>query len=113
MPLSTKSVRYCFTVPTTDTQIAEWAALQYNLSTSMRLIIKDYIAKHGMVDASCQPMMMADDAPVVALPRTDVEAVNKQPVEDPVPETKSEPEAIKENVVKSSPADDILADLMK
>ena len=113
MSLSAKTARYTFTVPTTDTQIVEWAALQHSLSVSMRLIIKDYIAKHGMVDASCQPMMMTDDVPVVTVPHINVEAVDEQPVEDPIPETKSESETIEENIVKNSPADDILADLMK
>lgn len=108
-----KSIRYHFSAPPGDTQIAEWVALQDNFSMSMRMVIKDYIAKHGMVDASCQPMMMTDNAPVVTMPHTNVEVVDKQQVEDPIPETKSEPETIEENIVKSSPADDILADLMK
>lgn len=51
---SIKSIRYHFTVPGADAQFAEWAKLQYNFSTSVRVAIKEYIARHGMTDAGCE-----------------------------------------------------------
>lgn len=58
---NSKSVRYHFTVPLSDVQIAEWVEKQHNFSTSLRIVIKDFIAKHGMTDASC--MAMSFDCP--------------------------------------------------
>lgn len=54
------SVRYHFSAPESDTQIAEWVKLQHNFSTSMRILIKDYIAKYGMRDISCLPLAIDD-----------------------------------------------------
>lgn len=58
------SIRYHFSAPESDKQIAEWVDLQHNFSTSMRILIKDYIAKYGMRDISCLPLSISDDVEI-------------------------------------------------
>ena len=41
---------YRFTVPETDTEVIEWLDAQDKVSTSMRLLIKQYVATHGQGD---------------------------------------------------------------
>lgn len=127
-----KTIRYHFSAPASDVQIAEWIEAQHNFSSSIRLVIKDYIAKHGMIDATCLPMM-TDDAAAVKYEQAykkpadtsqSVEQVNSVP-NTPVTEIKTEPiiEQKSEPIATSQPAveqtsstyamDDMLADLMK
>lgn len=98
------SVRYHFSAPESDTQIAEWVALQHNFSTSMRILIKDYIAKYGMQDIACLPLTISDDIETKAV-------VANQPVAEAA-------EVVDENVNTNTPRaaeplDDMLASIMK
>lgn len=117
--ISDKSVRYCFTAPISDVQLAEWIEIQHNLSMSIRLVIKDYIAKHGMADATCLPMMTDDDSATKYEQefRKFMRETNNVPEEPSVPEIKNEAKA---EPVPAAPVpqasammDDMLADLMK
>lgn len=130
MPIrSDKTVRYHFTAPASDTQIAEWVANQHNFSVSMRMVLKDYIARHGMTDASCLPLQFASD--VVPISNANSTVVNES-IDEPVISVKneSEPEvkeeakteakseieaeqaAIPEEKPKNSAAADMLADML-
>ena len=60
---STKSVRLQVTVPKCDATVFEWVGVQNSISESIRTVIKDYVARHGMTDAACQPMMIMDNIP--------------------------------------------------
>ena len=50
---SAGTARYRISVPVSDTSVLEWISHQYNLSYSIRTIIKDFIQRNGMVDATC------------------------------------------------------------
>lgn len=90
-----KTVRYHFTAPAADTQIAEWAKHQHSLSISIRLVLKDFIARHGLIDVSCLPIMpLTNDCPqtVESVPENITqEEVSKPVAESVVTETKAEP----------------------
>lgn len=43
-------------IPPNDTQLIEWIKLQSNFSNSVRKLIKESIAKDGMIDVDCKPV---------------------------------------------------------
>lgn len=43
-------------VPNGDVSVNDWLALQDDASVSVRLIIKEFIQRKGMIDAACQPV---------------------------------------------------------
>lgn len=51
--------RYRFTVPLADESVLEWCENQANLSFSLRMLVREYIAKHGMTDATCGEVIQA------------------------------------------------------
>lgn len=51
--------RYRFTVPLADESVLEWCENQANLSFSLRTLVREYIAKHGMTDATCGEVVQA------------------------------------------------------
>ena len=51
--MAKETIRYRFTVPTDDTSIVDWCAEQYNLSASLRALVKAYIEEHGFTDPTC------------------------------------------------------------
>ena len=110
--------RYHFSVPISDIQVHEWIRCQNNYSMSLRIVIKDYIAKHGMIDSSCLPMSINDKAVEETIRRMESEqAVKPKAVEKVI---RQEPAEIRqtENVISmpvqpSAPMNDMLADLMK
>ena len=63
---STKSMRLQVTVPKWDAIVFEWVGVQKSISESIRAVIKDYVARRGMTDAACQPMMIMDNIPETA-----------------------------------------------
>ena len=96
--INSKTARYNFTAPTSDTQLAEWIEKQHSFSVSIRIVIKDFIARHGMTDASCLALsfdntdMAHTSAPVFApVAEPETEPVHVQAVQEPV----SEPVAAK------------------
>ena len=44
-------------VPPNDTQVIEWIDLQSNVSNSVRKLIRESIAKDGMVDIDCKQVV--------------------------------------------------------
>lgn len=51
--MAKETIRYRFTVPTDDTSIVDWCAEQYNLSASLRTLVKAYVEEHGFTDPTC------------------------------------------------------------
>lgn len=86
---NTKSVRYHFTAPVSDTQLAEWAEKQHNFSVSVRIVLKDFIARHGMIDASCLALSFDNKDTVLS----EVHTAVQQPVAEPSPEPVTTPVA--------------------
>lgn len=50
------STRLRFSVPAADVAVLEWCDAQDNLSYSLRTVIREYIERHGFVDATCHPV---------------------------------------------------------
>ena len=48
--------RYHISVPPADTQVIEWMNSQENSSHSVRILIKAYLEKYGMMDPLCLPL---------------------------------------------------------
>lgn len=139
---NTKSVRYHFSAPVSDTQIPEWIEKQHNFSTSIRIVLKDFIARHGMIDASCLGLSFDNADMTSSETRTTVQQPAAAPVSEPVitpavtaptpvavpvaeavsekvPETIAQPEPVKQAETKeetmtttSSMASSMLDDLM-
>lgn len=61
MKQSDSPIRHQFTVPVGDAMVNDWIALQNSSSDSLRTVIKDYIARHGMTDATFQPLSINDN----------------------------------------------------
>ena len=51
-----ESKRYNLVIPTNDTDVLQWMALQNNYSQSIRQLIKQEIQKGGFVDLFCKPI---------------------------------------------------------
>lgn len=118
---SGRSIRYHFTAPASDTQIAEWVNNQHNFSTSMRIVIKDYIARHGMTDASCLPLSFSVEPiennsieePMVATTKKEVSNEVAEPVDTPEQVVaKANPQTEKPAVKEKDNAADMLADML-
>ena len=62
------SSQYRFSCPDNDIQVLDWLDEQRNVSASIRFVIKDFIARHGMADAMCLPFI-ADDTALPAKPK--------------------------------------------
>lgn len=80
-----KFVRFRFSVPKADQDVLAWAEEQANLSISLRTLIRDSIRTHGIVDATCLPVVVTaatDNAATRTRARTAA----------PKPETPREPE---------------------
>lgn len=116
-----KSVRYVFSVPKSDVQIPEWIENQYNLSTSIRILIKDYVARYGMTDASCLPIMTDDAAaarmiraqPVETIEEKKEEKKEEKIVEKAVETVEKKPEEpVVTNDAKDGKAFDMIMDMM-
>lgn len=65
------STRFAFSVPKGDTQILKWIEAQYNLSSSIRMLIKDYIARNGIDDVSCRSLTFTDNVVTISAPRSE------------------------------------------
>lgn len=51
--MSAEQKRFRITVPAEDVSVLEWITVQQNVSYSIRQLIRDYIQKEGMTDATC------------------------------------------------------------
>ena len=52
----TDSERFRFTVPAKDADALAWITEQSNLSMSLRMLIRQSIARDGIVDITCKPI---------------------------------------------------------
>lgn len=100
--MQNKTTRYHFSAPASDQQIAEWAAAQHSFSTSIRMLIKDCIAKYGMEDVTCRSMMIADDVTVTTGPQGELIATIREPVPVQSHQVAAKPEK-QEQTVKAEP----------
>ena len=48
--------RYRFSVPEKDTDVVAWLEEQSDLSISLRILIKNFVKKEGVVDIICRPV---------------------------------------------------------
>jgi len=99
--------RYTFTAPSDDKQIAEWINRQHSFSTSIRIVIKDYISKYGMIDISCLPMALTDEPSAVSRYNDELETANNNDMKEQT--NKNEEQTENKPVNKE---DDMLASLM-
>ena len=53
---SETQTRFPIDVPNGDVSVIEWFNIQDDPSVSIRLIIKDFIQRKGMIDAACVPV---------------------------------------------------------
>lgn len=51
-----QSHRMRFTVPAADVSVVEWVNTQDNLSVSLRMLVREFIERHGMIDPTCIPV---------------------------------------------------------
>lgn len=109
-----KSTRVAFTVPPFDAQVHDWVKNQQNTSLSMRLLIKDHIARYGMGDITALPMMIDESSqPLSARTKAEkhvqTEAAVSVTETAPAPEIRQEiipepkPEPVAEPVPKPAP----------
>jgi len=54
-PAAEQPLRYRVTVPLQDTDVINWITAQANPSFSIRTLIRAYITKYGITDATCLP----------------------------------------------------------
>lgn len=101
---NSKSVRYHFTAPASDVQIAEWAEKQHSFSTSLRIVIKDFIARHGMTDASCMAMSLDNSDMNTVHHETQNTAEKQVAVSEAVKAEVSEPVKAKEQTATAEEA---------
>lgn len=116
---SSKSVRYHFSAPESDTQLAEWVETQHSFSVSLRVVIKDFIARHGMIDATCLAMSFDDDTSqgnqsAIVTGNTATDIVTEKPVitEPDVTVVETKDKTSPEKTDTKSTAINMLEDLM-
>lgn len=75
--------RFTFTIPPSDVQLIEWVETQYSVSASIRALIKDYIAKHGVTDTACGPIttVKSDSSVEPVVPVMQEVVVSETPVQ--------------------------------
>ncbi len=118
------SSRYRFSVPAGDAAVLDWIKNQDNLSYSLRLVIRDYIQRHGYGDATCldvahqakrgRPSNAARDSFDRVMQRKDAEPVVDEPDEpeyrietEPVHHVEAKPRAgagVRKPPVQQAPA---------
>lgn len=87
--------RYRFSVPDKDTIVRDWIEAQDHLSMSLRLLIKEDVLNHGLVDVTCRLLAgMGSDPPAKRRPRQSDgrQVAPYQPVERYVPRREGPPE---------------------
>lgn len=70
-PAAEQPLRYRVTVPLQDTDVINWITAQANPSFSIRTLIRAYITKYGITDATCLPAATGIDI--------DIEMSNNNP----------------------------------
>lgn len=93
-------LRKRFTIPPQDESVLEWVNEQISLSASLRLVIREWIERHGYGDATCLPVakLPPRGRPPRAVSEADDEALADLEVEAPTdadtaPETEPDADA--------------------
>lgn len=77
-------IRVAVSVHKSDEQIMQWLARQHSVSNSVRLVIKDYISRYGMIDVACQPFKIDTTSDMVIQEPVPVESrITQQPFVPP------------------------------
>lgn len=106
-------LRFRLTVPAGDVTVLEWIEKQYNVSQSIRQLIREFVREHGLIDATCiaveqePPRQKAPHEPAKRAPVQ--EQYTAAPAPAPAPEPKK-PVGSKQSV---EDANDALSDFMK
>ena len=66
-----------------------WIENQESLSHSVRVVVREYIKRHGFGDATCPPVSVAKPAPAAPAPEPKVETKEPEKTEEK-PEVKPE-----------------------
>lgn len=103
-------LRFRLTVPAGDVTVLEWIEKQYNVSQSIRQLIREFVREHGLIDATCiaveqePPRQRAPQEPAKQAP---VQEQHTTPAPAPV---QKKPAGAKQSV---EDANDALSDFMK
>ncbi len=92
-----ESKRYNLVVPTNDTDVLQWMALQNNFSQSIRQLIKNEIQKGGFNDLFCKTIAnpgVAPGRPAKVSHEPSVAEGNQQMVSEPVAQVVEQPKVV-------------------
>lgn len=107
---SKQSKRYRISVPPKDVSVIAWMDEQFNLSESIRLLIKENIECNGLVDIACEPVKQLPKRGRPPVANDTSKVVTEPPEQDieVVSET-AEPEELTPSTANPSKADDIFS----
>ena len=109
--MASNTKRFRLSVPEEDETVKEWLENQVNYSVSIRLLIRQDIAKHGFSDVMCREIMprkkTETDEAEQELPKRKYvrrKPVEKQVVQEPVSEPVQEVKPVQRNPIPAEPA---------
>lgn len=109
-------LHYRISVPKDDQTVAGWMDKQYNISMSIRQLVRAFVREHGQVDITCisvdKPVFTAGTARVESPAPASVQVTEPAPQQTPPPvEPKS---SVRPTVTKDiGDANDALSDMLK
>lgn len=105
-------LHYRISVPKDDQTVAEWMDKQYNISMSIRQLVRAFVREHGQVDITC----ISVDKPVFAAGAARVEPSVPASVQaaEPAPKPVEPKQSVRPTVTKAiGDANDALSDMLK
>lgn len=105
-------LHYRISVPKDDQTVAEWMDRQYNISMSIRQLVRAFVREHGQVDITC----ISVDKPVFAAGAAHVEPSVLASVQAAEPASKpvESKQSVRPTVTKDiGDANDALSDMLK
>ena len=109
--MASNTKRFRLSVPEEDETVKEWLENQVNYSVSIRLLIRQDIAKHGFSDVMCREIMprkkTETDEAEQELPKRKYvrrKPVEKQVVQESVSELVQEVKPVQSNLIPAEPA---------
>lgn len=105
-------LHYRISVPKDDQTVAEWMDKQYNISMSIRQLVRAFVREHGQVDITC----ISVDKPVFAAGAARVEPSAPASVQaaEPAPKPVEQKPSVRPTVTKDiGDANDALSDMLK
>lgn len=109
-------LHYRISVPKDDQTVAGWMDKQYNISMSIRQLVRAFVREHGQVDITCisvdKPVFTAGTAQVESPAPASVQVTEPAPQQTPPP---VEPKpSVRPTVTKDiGDANDALSDMLK